>query len=87
MTEPACCFADRHIGPDRADVARMLAVIGKPDLDALIDEAMPASIRTSAPGSGPGGGPGLPEPVGESEALAELAALARRNVLAVPMIG
>ncbi|MDQ1287834.1 MAG: glycine dehydrogenase, partial [Actinomycetota bacterium] len=73
------------------DVARMLAVIGKPDLDALIDEAMPASIRTSAPGSGsgngPGGGPGLPEPVGESEALAELAALARRNVLAVPMIG
>ncbi|RLT24891.1 MAG: glycine dehydrogenase (aminomethyl-transferring) [Chloroflexi bacterium] len=37
-------FVDRHIGPDAADVAAMLAVVGQPSLDALITATVPASI-------------------------------------------
>jgi glycine dehydrogenase len=79
----AFTFADRHLGPGPDDVAPMLAVIGRPSLDALIDEAVPAAIRCATPAEGLD----LPDPVSEREALAELADLARRNVLAVPMIG
>ena len=37
-------FVDRHIGPDAADVAAMLAVVGQPSLEALITATVPASI-------------------------------------------
>ena len=30
-------FVGRHIGPGEADVAHMLAVVGQPSLDALVD--------------------------------------------------
>jgi hypothetical protein len=39
-------FADRHIGPDAADVDAMLRVLGHKTLDGLIDAAVPPSIRT-----------------------------------------
>jgi glycine cleavage system pyridoxal-binding protein P len=35
-------FAQRHIGPQADEVRRMLQVVGVPNLEALIDEAMPA---------------------------------------------
>lgn len=36
----------RHLGPStKADVAKMLKVVGQPSLDALIDATIPASIR------------------------------------------
>jgi glycine dehydrogenase len=39
-------FANRrHIGPSPAEMEAMLAAVGVPSLDALIDETMPASIR------------------------------------------
>ena len=38
-------FADRHIGPDAADVDAMLRVLGHRTLDGLIDAAVPPSIR------------------------------------------
>jgi len=38
-------FKCRHIGPSAADVERMLEVIQASSLDALVDEAIPTSIR------------------------------------------
>ncbi|GIH23419.1 glycine dehydrogenase (decarboxylating) [Acrocarpospora phusangensis] len=73
-------FAGRHIGPTPGDQAVMLARLGYPELDALIDAAVPSGIRAPEELR-------LPEPVSETEAAAELAALAARNVVAVPMIG
>jgi glycine dehydrogenase len=77
---PATRFADRHIGPDDADVARMLATVGATDLDALMDAVMPATIRSSSALA-------IPAAATEPEVLAELWALAARNTVAVPMIG
>ncbi|EUA35517.1 glycine cleavage system P-family protein [Mycobacterium xenopi 3993] len=37
-------FADRHIGPDGAAIAAMLAVIGVDSLDELAVKAVPAGI-------------------------------------------
>ena len=51
-------FQNRHIGPDDRDRQTMLEAIGASSLDALIDEAIPASIRLDRP---------LDLPEGESE--------------------
>ena len=43
-------FANRrHIGPSPAEMDEMLDVVGAKDLDALIDETIPAGIRQKAP--------------------------------------
>ena len=68
----AQAFAGRHIGPDANDERAMLDCLGLASLQALIDEALPASIRQSAALE-------LPAPRTETEALAELRALAARN--------
>jgi len=73
-------FSARHIGPRGDDLATMLKVVGVDSLDELIDEAVPASIRTSSPLQ-------LPPPATEAEALAELRAIAGRNVVRTSMIG
>jgi glycine dehydrogenase len=38
-------FADRHLGPRAADIQAMLEVLSLPDLEALVQKAVPASIR------------------------------------------
>jgi glycine dehydrogenase len=73
-------FAARHVGPDVDAVATMLATVGHPSLDALIDHAVPATIRTERPLD-------LPAPITEPEVIAELRALAARNRPATAMIG
>ncbi len=65
-------FARRHIGPSPDDRDRMLATIGASSLDALIDEAIPASIRLRRPLN-------LPPPESEHQYLRRLAGVARRN--------
>lgn len=80
-------FADRHVGPDDAELSRILDVIGVADLDELAVAAVPAAIHDSAPGGTPDGLDVLPAPVGEHEALAQLRALADRNTVATSMIG
>jgi glycine dehydrogenase len=80
-------FTTRHIGPDDAELARMLAVIGVASLEKLADKAVPAGIRTALDPAGDGWAASLPAPATESETLAELRALAARNHLTVPMIG
>ncbi len=73
-------FIHRHIGPSAADIAEMLELLGLDSLDALIDQAVPESIRAEFPGS-------LPGPRSEQDVLAELADLAARNKRATSMIG
>ncbi|HWE91235.1 MAG TPA: glycine dehydrogenase (aminomethyl-transferring), partial [Pseudonocardiaceae bacterium] len=74
-------FADRHIGPRPDELARMLDVIGVGSLDELAERAVPASIRDRELAVT------LPPPASESQALAELRALAARNRPMVQMIG
>ena len=43
----SAAFADRHIGPRPDEVARMVQVLGYDDVDALVDAAVPESIRST----------------------------------------
>lgn len=79
-TPAAVGFVDRHVGPRPDDVARMLERVGAPSLDALIDEAVPAAIRTDRPLALPA----ARSEVGVQAALRELAA---RNRPVTSMIG
>ncbi|MFP5308449.1 MAG: aminomethyl-transferring glycine dehydrogenase [Actinomycetes bacterium] len=65
-------FLGRHIGPDDVHAARMLGVLGLVDVDALLDEAVPDSIRDDTPLA-------LPDPEPEHEVLARLRELAAEN--------
>ena len=73
-------FIDRHIGPCAAETAEMLAAIGAASLDQLIDQTVPAAIRL--PVDLP-----LPAPRREHEALADLKAIAGRNVIKKSCLG
>jgi glycine dehydrogenase len=75
-------FADRHIGPQPAELDTMLAAIGVGSLDELAARAVPDTIRDTATVAST-----LPPPATEAEVLAELRALADRNTVTVPMIG
>jgi glycine dehydrogenase len=73
-------FQTRHIGPDAAERDAMLAAVGVPSLDALIEQTIPPGIRLPA---------GLDMPAGESEHgyLRRLAGLAARNETTRSYIG
>jgi glycine dehydrogenase len=73
-------FAPRHIGPSPEDTKAMLDAVGVASLDALIDEAIPASIRLSAPLD-------LPAAETESQYLARLKTIARKNKVLRSFIG
>lgn len=79
-TPAARDFADRHIGPRDAHLETMLAAVGAPTLDALVDDAVPAEIWMS-------GSLDLPPARTEQEVLRDLRALADRNEVLVSMIG
>ncbi|MGE8358232.1 MAG: hypothetical protein ACN6N0_17745, partial [Microvirgula sp.] len=68
-------FVARHIGPSDADVSAMLAVLGLDSLDQLTTQTVPADILRADPLPLPGATP-------EHVALAELAGIAGKNVLA-----
>ncbi|MCY4190443.1 MAG: aminomethyl-transferring glycine dehydrogenase, partial [Rhodospirillaceae bacterium] len=73
-------FVGRHIGPDDADIARMLNTVCAPSLDALIKQTVPSAIRNTAPLD-------LGEPATEAEALQRISEIAGSNVVAASMIG
>ncbi|MBP6901166.1 MAG: aminomethyl-transferring glycine dehydrogenase [Burkholderiaceae bacterium] len=73
-------FAGRHIGPDAAEQAQMLSVIGAASRRALIEAVMPADIARSRPMD-------LPAPATEAQALAELRAIAAKNKVLKSFIG
>jgi glycine dehydrogenase len=65
-------FEQRHIGPDEKQLTAMLRVIGMPSLDALIEAALPKSIRLTKPLQ-------LPPAEAEHEYLDRLRTVASRN--------
>jgi glycine dehydrogenase len=73
-------FQRRHVGPDPAERARMLEVLGVGSIGELLDAAVPSSIRDDAPLD-------LPTPADEAEVLGRLRALADRNVVRRSLIG
>ncbi len=78
--EDAAAFARRHIGPDGADEATLLAAIGVNSVDTLVEQTVPASIRLTKPLA-------LPEPISETAALARLRERASRNRVMTSLIG
>ena len=65
-------FVRRHIGPRPEEQRTMLAALGLDSLDALVERAVPAAIRRTAPLR-------LPPPRSEHEALADLRRRAAKN--------
>ena len=79
MSEPLV-FAARHIGPSAADIGQMLGALPVSSLDALVDDAIPATIRLRKPLN-------LPAPSSEPEALAELKSIMAHNKACRSFIG
>src|SRR6267142_2357515 len=73
-------FARRHIGPNQQARAAILAELDFENLDALIDATVPKNIRLDRPLN-------LPDAASEWDALAELRALAKKNIVARSFIG
>ena len=73
-------FSPRHIGPDDDAITSMLATVGYPDMDSLIDAAVPDAIREDTP-------IGLPCIPDEAEALSRLREVADQNRLVTSLIG
>nr|WP_318244206.1 aminomethyl-transferring glycine dehydrogenase [Oerskovia rustica] len=73
-------MSDDAAAAPSGEVATMLAELGYDSLDALIDAAVPDSIRTDRPLD-------LPAARTESEVLADLRAIAAKNVVKTQMIG
>ncbi len=73
-------FAHRHIGPNKAATASMLAELGFENLEELIAATVPKNIRLDHPLN-------LPEAKSESETLDELRSVAKKNRVARSFIG
>jgi glycine dehydrogenase len=73
-------FARRHIGPNEDEVHEMLDEVGFENLNALVDAAIPKNIRLDRELN-------LPEAKSESEALAELREISKKNKVARSFIG
>ena len=72
LLDPSDTFVHRHLGPRDADIASMLHAIGADSLDALVDQAIPHSIRAAGPVV-------IGPPRGEAELLAQLRGWAQEN--------
>lgn len=73
-------FVPRHIGPNPVDTSAMLETLGIDSLDALVESAVPESIRQADELS-------LDIGLSEADVLAEMKALADQNQVLVSMIG
>ncbi len=73
-------FVARHIGPTDEQIETMLATIGRPSLEALIDAAIPAGLRSDTELD-------LAAAASEHAVIMELRELASRNRVARSMIG
>ncbi|WP_193384093.1 aminomethyl-transferring glycine dehydrogenase [Pseudoxanthomonas spadix] len=73
-------FVQRHIGPNDAEIAQMLSVIGHPTLESMTDAIVPAKIKSPAPLA-------LPEAITEEEALARIGQIALKNQVFKSFIG
>jgi glycine dehydrogenase len=73
-------FIERHIGPNDAEIAQMLHVIGHDSLEAMTDAIVPGQIKSKQPLA-------LPESITEEEALAKIRTIARKNKVFKNYIG
>lgn len=73
-------FVDRHVGPESSDLPDMLEVIGASDLQELIDQTIPDSIRL-------GRELDLPEATSEQRLVQRLRDMAARNRVLKSWIG
>ncbi len=73
-------FMGRHIGPTPEKIQEMLEVLGVPNLDTLIDRAIPPAIRLQQPLQ-------LPAPQSEYAAIAQLKEIASKNQIFRSFIG
>jgi glycine dehydrogenase len=80
LLAPLDTFERRHTGSPAAEIAAMLQVVGYDSVDALTDAAVPPKIRLKRPLR-------LPAAASETEALAELHAIASRNKIFRSHIG
>ncbi|WP_165243255.1 aminomethyl-transferring glycine dehydrogenase [Corynebacterium lizhenjunii] len=67
-------FISRHLGPDAPEQATMLAQVGYDSVEALVDAAIPSSIRATTT-------PQLPPARSETEAQERLRELASKNTV------
>lgn len=87
MTQPSLrdlehhsAFIERHIGPNDAEIAQMLRMVGHTSLDAMTDAIVPGKIKSPQALA-------LPDPVTEVEALAKIRAIADKNEVFRSFIG
>ncbi|GLQ46473.1 glycine dehydrogenase (decarboxylating) [Dyella lipolytica] len=73
-------FIERHIGPNDAEIAQMLQVIGHGSLEAMTDAIVPGQIKSKQPLA-------LPASITEEEALAKIRTIARKNKVFKNFIG
>ena len=73
-------FIERHIGPNDAEIAHMLRVVGHASLEAMTDAIVPAQIKSAAPLA-------LPEAMTEVDALQKIRAIATKNKVFKSFIG
>ena len=78
--EAADGFVTRHLGPSESDIAAMLPFVGAATLEDLAAKTVPPSIRNRQPLD-------LPPPLSEAGVIAELRALADRNIVKKSLIG
>ncbi|WP_038900285.1 aminomethyl-transferring glycine dehydrogenase [Dickeya dadantii] len=78
--EHGSAFTERHIGPSAAQQQQMLAAIGADSLDGLTCQIVPADIQLPHP-------PAVGDAATEYQALAELKAIAGRNLRYKSYIG
>ena len=77
---PLDTFPRRHLGSNPAETQRMLAAVGQSSLEALVDVAVPESIRLPRSLN-------LPAGIGENAMLAELRGIAAQNDVFRSFIG
>ncbi|VXB53742.1 glycine decarboxylase, PLP-dependent, subunit (protein P) of glycine cleavage complex [Luteimonas sp. 9C] len=73
-------FVERHIGPNDAEIAHMLGVVGHDSLDAMTDAIVPGSIASRSPLA-------LPDAMTEVDALAKIRGVATHNTVLRSVIG
>jgi glycine dehydrogenase len=79
-TTPEDAFVRRHIGINQKALKHMLQTVGATDLESLVAETVPASIRSHGPMN-------LPAPMTEQEMLTELGRIGDKNKVFRSYIG
>jgi len=73
-------FVPRHIGPDEAEIEAMLDLLGRESVGELIDQTVPATIRSTTPLD-------LPKGLSERDTITALRFFALENTVNTSLIG